>query len=194
MRRRPAGAIGLTDGPAGERPGDRVECHREHQSFHWGWRALATVLAVGATLFFGLVAVNDPTMAGFAWVAAAVTGWAVIVVTTMFGAITVLVDEENVVVSAGALGWPRWRFPLAEIESCEVTSFSLAGEWGGYGFGPASRTRVCIVADGRVGVEIALRGRVRRYVIGSSDPARLCRAISQAMLRSRYRPDPARGD
>lgn len=179
------------------RPGELArspELYREAQTFHRFWYGMLTLLAMAVALACAWVAVTDEAMAEFAWVAAIVVGWAIITVMIGFGHILVTVTADEVLARVGPVGWPCWRFPLAEVEACRVTTFSLLREYGGYGIGPSRSARVCIVADGSRGVELKLRGRVRRYVIGARDPERLLLAIRLAAASHRRTPTGHEGE
>lgn len=62
----------------------------------------------------------------------------------------------------------RWE----EIESLQIRRFSPIAEFGGYGLRYTFKTTAYIVS-GNDGIEIRIKGRKRKFVLGISDPVRL---------------------
>ncbi|MCD6362157.1 MAG: hypothetical protein J7M38_14965 [Armatimonadetes bacterium] len=148
-----------------------MDMHTERQAFA-AWVHLLLIVCVVLGIWVGLAAPNSAAR----WSILLSVGL-VLVLYAMFTPMTVRVNSERLAVDFGFLGWPRWRFPIAEITSAEVLQFSPMRDFGGWGI-KGGRLGMCLNQRGDRGVRIEFRGR--RYVIGSDDPEALLQALHTA--------------
>lgn len=163
------------------------ECHRERQRLHWIVRLILLLFVIVPWALVAYVL----TSAGSAeareqlkgvWLVAALDAPLLTAIVVLFMAgITVSVTPGQVVVVYGSAGWPRWTFKREEIEAFEPVTFSPMRDFGGWGVRSGRGKVNCINASGSRGVQFTLKGKRRKYIIGSDDPEALVAAIRSAM-------------
>lgn len=165
------------------------EFHRERQTFHWIFRLLllATFILPWAIIAATLMHVGPAVSAGGKdplkdiWVVAAFELPLFALIWLLMGGMTVRVSPERVAVAYGSVGWPRWTFKREDIEAFEPVSFSPIRDFGGWGIKWGKGNVMCINASGSRGVQFTIKGKQRKYLIGSDDPEALVAAIRSAM-------------
>ena len=150
------------------------ELHVERQFFHWA----VHVIIIASVGVGGVVAALAPEPSA-RWAIAI----AVLLCLAIYGVgspMTVRVNSERVEVTFGHLGWPRWRFAIAEILQASVIEFSPLRDFGGWGI-RTGRDGTCLNQRGDRGVAFEFRGR--RYIIGSDHPEALLLAMHTVGVR-----------
>ncbi len=133
------------------------------------WVHVVTALCVGGAL---VSVIATPSGQGRWW--AIIPALLLLAVYGMVTPMTVRVDSAEMRVDFGHFGWPRWRFPIAEIGHARVVEFSPLRDYGGWGI-RWGRDSMCLNQRGNRGVRFRFAGR--DYVVGSDDPARLLAAL-----------------
>ncbi len=110
----------------------------------------------------------------------------ILVVYGVFSPMTVRVDGEEMIVTFGHFGWPRWRFMIREIRDARVVEFSPLRDYGGWGI-RAGREGICLNQRGRRGVRFEHLGH--SYLVGSDAPERLLAALAAAGADVRNAPE-----
>ncbi len=136
------------------------------------WVHVVVVLCVGGALVSVVATWSDE---GHWW--AVIPAAVIVAIYAMFSPMTVRVGVEEMRVDFGHLGWPRWRFPIADIRHARAVEFSPLRDYGGWGI-RVGRDSMCLNQRGRRGVRFGFLGR--EYVVGSDDPARLLAALRTA--------------
>ena len=145
-----------------------MDMHTERQSFAL-WVHVVILACVAPGIAAG-VAAPDP---GAKW-AILIPVSLVLLIYGMFTPMTVRVDSERLRVDFGVFGWPKWDFPIGEIQSAEAIEFSPLRDFGGWGI-KGGKLGMCLNQRGDRGVKIAHAGR--SYIIGSDDPDALAQAL-----------------
>lgn len=156
--------------------------YQEFVSFHPLVRALYLALIVifvlsalgdkaGSTLFYGHI----------------VIGCLIVGLGLIFGRLLIELDEKNLTMTWGYLGWPKTRIPLAIIEKSETIGYKPLRQFGGWGI-RCGRVRGqvtgCYSMRGNRGVLLSLNteirvtlARTRQFLVGSMKPERLQQAL-----------------
>ena len=96
---------------------------------------------------------------------------------TVFNPMTVEVDGEAMHVRFGQFGWPRWIFPIDQIEDARVVTFRPLRDYGGWGI-RRGEEGYCLNERGDSGVRFEHVGNT--YTVGSDDPERLLEILRTA--------------
>ncbi len=150
--------------------------HVERQTA--GWWVHAVVLACAGGSIVGTIAA--PTDSSRWWIV--LPALLLIAIYGLFTPMTVEVSSEEMAVRFGRLGWPGWRFPVAEIEDARVVTFSPLRDFGGWGI-RLGRDAFCLNERGDTGVRFVHAGRA--YIIGSNAPEALLEALRIAGANTR---------
>lgn len=144
--------------------------HREQQSVGWWAHLLMVIIAASAlATAMGLIP------SGQGEIPAVVIPLGIVAfVYLVFTPMTVEIDRDELRVTFGRLGRPRWSFELEEIEDPRVVQFSPLWDYGGWGIRVRGHS-TCLNQRGNCGVRFTYHGR--DYVIGSDDPGRLMAAL-----------------
>lgn len=159
-------------------------------NFHW---ALTALLALGLSV--GAAASLMPDREGNSFGPINLIGlgtMALLALVTfgMFWRLRVVVTPDHVLVIWGWLEWLRMRFPVRNIESYRVVTFSPIRDFGGWGWRIGRNGSRCYNINSREGVELRIAGRA--YVIGVSDPEMLSHALELATRTKPGEPSPWR--
>lgn len=149
--------------------------HIERQAAMW-WVHVVVLGCAGGSLLGTIAA---PANGSRWWIAVPVL--LLIAIYVVFTPMTVTVSPKTLVVRFGHLGWPHWRFPVAEIEDPQVVTFRPLRDFGGWGirFG---RDALCLNERGNAGVRFTHAGRT--YIVGSDAPDGLLDALRAAGART----------
>ena len=155
--------------------------YQEIVSFHPLVRALYLALIVifvlsaadkrGTTLFYGHILI----------------GCLILGLGLIFGRLLIELDEKNLTMTWGYLGWPKTSIPLAIIETSEILEYKPLRQFGGWGI-RCGRVRGqvtgCYSMRGNRGVFLSLNteirvtlARTRHFLVGSLKPERLQQAL-----------------
>jgi hypothetical protein len=105
----------------------------------------------------------------------------------IFGRLLIELDEKNLTMTWGYLGWPKTSIPLAIIEKSEILDYKPIRQFGGWGI-RCGRVRGqmtgCYSMRGNRGVLLSLNSeirvtlaRTRHFLVGSMKPERLQQAL-----------------
>ncbi len=105
----------------------------------------------------------------------------------VFGRLLIELDEKNLTMTWGYLGWPKTSIPLAIIEKSEIINYQPLRQFGGWGI-RCGRVRGqvtgCYSMRGNRGVLLSLTteirvtlARTRHFLVGSLKPERLQQAL-----------------
>jgi len=100
----------------------------------------------------------------------------------LFTPMTVEIHSDAMYVRFGRIGWPRWVFPLDQINDPRVVEFRPRLDYGGWGIRRGSKG-YCLNQRGNRGVRVEQPGGT--YTVGSDDPERLLSALESAMGRDK---------
>lgn len=145
--------------------------HRERQQMAAWVHVVVAVALAGSVAAVALI----PAEESHWWIALPVLiGLGVYL---LFTPMTVEVDVEAMHVRFGRLNWPRWVFPLREIEDVRVVTFRPLRDYGGWGIRRGS-DGYCLNQRGDRGVRFEHAGGT--YTVGSDNPERLLEALRTA--------------
>jgi hypothetical protein len=140
-----------------------------------GWVSLIG-MGGGMVLTLTLLLTSDK-LAVAAWVSAAI-GATFLLFMAVFGQLTTIIDDTNLIVRFGWLGWPAHVAPLAEISGAIPTRTSPISGWGirittrGWLYNVSGRNAVIVgTLDGK------------QFLVGTDEPVALADAINNALGR-----------
>jgi len=156
--------------------------YREIVSFHPLVRALYVALIV----IFVLSAPRD--YGGSApFYANILIGGLIVGIGLIFGRLVIDLDEKNLTMTWGYLGWPKTRIPLEIIEKSETIDYKPLRQFGGWGIRCGrvqGQMTGCYSMRGNRGVLLSLNteirvtfARTRQFLVGSLKPERLQQAL-----------------
>ncbi|MGD9694751.1 MAG: hypothetical protein AB7V42_03710 [Thermoleophilia bacterium] len=159
-----------------------VEAYSAHAA---NWPVLTLVTAAAVPLVaLPLVSGRAPSAAGVA-MALAIAGVAVIANLVTASSLRVTAGPRGVLVRFGALGWPRFRFPVEEIAGAEATEIPRWSSAWGIGWTRRDGLRLTL----RTGPALRLTlVSGRRVTVNVDDPDRARRVLDAARRAAGCRP------
>jgi hypothetical protein len=114
-------------------------------------------------------------------------GLLLVAIPLVFGRLLIQMDESNLVMTWGYLGWPKASIPLANIEESEIVNYHPIRQFGGWGI-RCGRFRGamtgCYTVRGNRAVLLSLTTdiraalcRSRQFLVGSQEPEKLRQAL-----------------
>lgn len=163
--------------------------HEEVQMFHWIFNllfllpVLSIVWVFVQHVIFGIPFGKKPAEN----IVLLLLAFLFILIPLVFGRMVTVVNEKEIRVSFGYLGWIRKRIPVSEIQKVEVVTYRPLRQFGGWGIrsGRFRGERVgCYSIKGNKGVLLSLSNdsrvclvKVKKLIIGSQVPEKLFDAL-----------------
>jgi hypothetical protein len=136
------------------------------------WVHAIVIVCIGASLVTMFAA---PPEAGGWWLSIPIV--ILIGLYGFFMPMRVEIDADAMHVRFGRFGWPRWIFPIDDIEGARVVTFRPIRDYGGWGI-RRGESGYCLNERGDSGVRFEYLNRT--YTVGSDDPQRLLAALRTA--------------
>ena len=88
---------------------------------------------------------------------------------------TIAIGKDDLIVSFGLFGWPRWKIARNEVLQCEIIKFRPLFDFGGWGI-RKFHGGLGLIARGPDGIRLILHDG-RQYVISAQRGEAICNLI-----------------